>query len=102
MAQGLKIGDIVTVRKAQPVPKDEAAYQAGLTTVAPGQRGRIVQAATGHSFIVEFDSHQVMLSAQALDILPEPPPEVVKKRGRKTGAKAVKATQPKVTSGVAS
>ena len=77
MAQGLKIGDIVTVRKAQPVPKDGVAYQAGLTTVTPGQRGRIVKVATGHSFVVEFDSHEVVLSAQALDILPEPPATVV-------------------------
>ena len=93
MAKGLKIGDIVTVRKEQPVPKGEAAYQAGLTTVMPGQRGRIVNAASGRGFIVEFDSHTVVLSAQALDILPDPPAKVVPtkvaKNSRKATAKAV-------------
>ena len=97
MAKGLKIGDIVTVRKAQPVPKAEAAYQAGLTRVMPGQRGRIVKATDGRGFIVEFDSHQVVLSAWALDILPEPPPKVVKP-GRKAGSKAVKVAPSETTS----
>ncbi len=97
MAKGLKIGDIVTVRKAQLVPKDEAAYQAGLTTVEPGQRGRIVKATDGRGFIVEFDSHQVVLSAWALDILPEPTLKVGK-QGRKISAKAVKVAPQKATS----
>ena len=77
MAKGLKIGDVVTVRKEQPVPKDEAAYQAGLTKVKPGQRGRIVRTATGRGFVVEFDSREVVLSSQALDIWQEPPAEIV-------------------------
>ena len=69
-------------------------------TGEPRQRGRIVKAATGHAFVVEFDSHEVVLSAQSLDILPEPPVEAVPakvvKSGRKTAAKtvAVKAAKP--------
>ncbi len=102
MAKGLKIGDIVTVRKAQPVPKDEAAYQAGLTKVMPGQRGRIVKTTDGRGFIVDFDSHQVVLSAWALDILPEPPVKAVTlkvaKSGKKATAKAVKVAPKEVAS----
>lgn len=102
MAKGLKIGDIVTVRKEQPIPKDEAAYQAGLTTVMPGRRGRIVKATSGRGFVVEFDSHQVVLSSQALDILPEPPAKAVKakvvKQGKKAAAKAVAVTPHEATS----
>ena len=106
MAKGLKIGDIVTVRKKQPVPKDEAAYQAGLTSVMPGRRGRIVKATSGRGFVVEFDSHEVVLSSQALDILPEPPAKVVKakviKQGKKVVAKAVPVTPHEATSVVVS
>ena len=102
MAKGLKIGDIVTVRKEQPVPKDEAAYQAGLTSVMPGRRGRIVKATSGRGFVVEFDSHEVVLSSQALDILPEPPAKVVKakvvKQGKKAAAKAVAVAPQEVPS----
>jgi hypothetical protein len=102
MAKGLKIGDVVTVRKEQPVPKDEAAYQAGLTTVMPRQRGRIVKATDGRGFIVDFDSREVVLSAQALDILPEPPAKVVPvkgaKRGRKPATKVVPVAPPETIS----
>ena len=105
MAKGLKIGDIVTVRKKQPVPKDEAAYQAGLTMVMPGQRGRIVKAANGRGFIIEFDSHELVLSAQALDILPDPPAKVVPikvaKSGKKAAAKVV-TVKPQTTSAAVS
>ena len=95
MAKGLKIGDIVTVRKTQPVSKDGTAYQAGLTQVEPGQRGSIVKAATGRGFVVEFDSHEVVLSSQALDIWQESPAETVPAKVVKAGKKAAKTVPAK-------
>jgi translation elongation factor P/translation initiation factor 5A len=88
MAKGLKIGDVVTVRKEHLVPKDEAAYQAGLTKVEPGQHGRIVKVATARGFVVEFDSREVVLSSQSLDIWQAPPAEVVTAKVVKSGKKA--------------
>jgi hypothetical protein len=67
MAKGLKIGDMVTVRKAMHLTQKSEAYQAGLKRLKPGIVGKVVDVAQGRSVVVEFEGRHVTLASQRLE-----------------------------------
>jgi hypothetical protein len=67
MAKGLKVGDMVTVRKAMSLAQKSEAYQAGLKRLKPGIVGKVVDTAQGRSVVVDFEGRHVTLASQRLE-----------------------------------
>jgi hypothetical protein len=72
MAQGLKIGDIVTVRKEIRLKRVDPAYKRGLKRLKPGQVGEVIDRAEGRSVVVEFNGTPVTLASQRFELANPP------------------------------
>ncbi len=83
MAKGLKPGDTVSVAKAYKFSRASDVYKSGLHRVQPGDMGKVIDAATGRSVLVNFQGQEFTISSQRLQrvIVPEP-----KRRGRRPGS----------------
>ena len=83
MAKGLKAGDTVSVTKIFKFKRASAIYKNGLHRVQPGDVGKVVDAASGRSVLVDFGGQEFTISSQRLQRVTVPEP---RRRGRKPGS----------------
>lgn len=72
MAQGLKIGETVSLIKAMRVGQGDPAYAQGLTRLKRGQIGQVVEMGPGRSVAIEFDGKRIVLPSRRVERVQPP------------------------------
>ncbi len=66
MAQGLKVGEAVSLIKVMRVGKKDPAYAQGLKQLNAGQMGHVVEISSGRSVVIEFNGKRITLPSRRL------------------------------------